>query len=147
MHLDHLSLRPIITSCQLIDLQRIPDKRGNLTVIETDRHCPFPIQRVFYMQDIASGETRGGHAHLALHQFLICLAGEFTILLDDGTNQTTLVMGDPGIGLYIPPGIWALESDFSANAICLVLASAPYKEDDYIRKYSDYLKFVNSLRA
>lgn len=143
MKLEHS--QPDVNQCHLVALQRIPDKRGNLTVVEGGLHCPFPIQRVFFMQDIASGQERGAHAHRALEQFLICVVGHFTVELSDGKATRTLTLSDASFGLHIPPGIWARQTGFSPDAVCLVLASAPYEEADYIRDYSDYCAFVSKV--
>ena len=128
--------------CRLIPLQHIPDRRGQLTVIEHQVHGPFRIERVFFMQEIAPGESRGSHAHRKLEQFLICLVGQFSVELDDGTTIRTTTLNSPQTGLHIPPGIWAREYDFSKDAICLVLASDAYDEDDYIRDLEYFRKYV-----
>jgi dTDP-4-dehydrorhamnose 3,5-epimerase-like enzyme len=124
----------------IITLPKISDKRGSLSVIEETRHIPFDIQRVFYLYDIATGESRGGHAHKDCHQFLIALNGRFDVLIDDGKTKEMISLTEPHKGLHIPPMIWAEELNFSAGAICLVLASLPYAESDYIRSYTDFLK-------
>jgi dTDP-4-dehydrorhamnose 3,5-epimerase-like enzyme len=124
----------------IITLPKISDRRGSLSVIEEQRHIPFDIQRVFYLYDIATGESRGGHAHKDCHQFLIALNGSFDVLVDDGETKETISLTEPHKGLHILPMIWAEELNFSPGAICLVLASLPYAESDYIRSYSDFLK-------
>lgn len=124
----------------LISLPKITDKRGSLSVIEQNQHIPFDIQRIFYLYDIATGESRGGHAHKDCHQFLIALNGSFEVLIDDGETKQIIALTEPHQGLHIPPMIWAEELNFSQGAICLVLASLPYAESDYIRSYSDFLQ-------
>ena len=132
-----------VLSASLISLPKISDKRGNLSVIEQNKHIPFEIQRIFYLYDIATGESRGGHAHRECHQFLIALNGSFEVLIDDGTTKKTITLTEPHQGLHIPPMIWAEELNFSQGAICLVLASLPYDESDYIRSYSDFLHTIS----
>lgn len=132
-----------ISEAVLIRLPKISDNRGNLSVIEQNRHIPFAIERVFYLYDIATGESRGGHAHKACHQFLIPLNGSFDVLVDDGTTKKTVHLNEPNMGLHIPPMIWAEELNFSEGAICLVLASLPYDEGDYIRSYAAFQTFQN----
>ena len=123
-----------------IDLGKINFIEGNLTVIENN--CfPFSVKRVFYLYDIAGGESRGAHAHIECHQLLIAAGGSFEVLLDDGKYKRHFFLNRPNIGLHIPPGIWASEINFSSGAICLVLASHEYNENDYIRNYEDYLKY------
>jgi len=127
---------------QLIDIPKIsdPDGRGNLSVIEKDI-IPFQIQRVYYLYDVPSNSTRGGHAHLDLMQCLIALSGSFDVLLDDGQNKKVVTLNRPDIGLLIPTGIWRELENFSSGGVCLSLVSDFYKEEDYIREYSDFLSF------
>ncbi len=127
----------------LIFLGIISVEQGNLTVIENDKRFPFNVKRVFYLYDIAGGESRGAHAHHECHQFLIAASGSFEVTLDDGTFKRQVFLNRPDIGLHILPGIWASEVNFSSGAICLVLASHEYNEQDYIRKYQDFLNFRN----
>ena len=123
----------------LITFPKISDKRGSLSFVEGGRHVPFDIKRVFYLYDIAEGEHRGAHAHKECHQFLVALNGNFDVLVDDGQKKEAFHLDKPNIGLHIPPMLWATELNFSKEAICLVFASLPYDEGDYIRKYSDYM--------
>jgi WxcM-like, C-terminal len=128
-----------IADCRLVDLPKISDPRGNLTFVESQKHIPFVSKRVFYLYDVPTGESRGAHAHLGLHQFLICLSGSFDVSVNDG-NQTHLFhLNRPWIGLHIPPMIWASEMNFDPGSVCLVLASELYSEADYIRSYDNFL--------
>ena len=86
------------------------------------------------------------HAHKECHQFIIAASGAFEIVLDDGTNKRTVTLNRPFWGLHIPPGIWASEQGFSSGSICLVLASNGYSEEDYIRNYDNYMKYVEEKR-
>jgi len=130
-----------VFDCSLCELNKMHDPEGNLTFIYENKHVPFPINRVFYSYDIPGGESRGAHAHKECHQFLIAASGSFEVVLDDGVNKRTVLLNRPFWGLHIPPGIWASEQGFSSGSICLVLASHGYFEEDYIRDYSDYLKY------
>lgn len=127
-----------VFDCSVIDLGKISYDEGNLTVVENSSF-PFKVKRVFYLYDIAGGESRGAHSHKECHQFLIAASGSFEIQLDDGNYKRQVFLNQPSIGFHIPPGIWASEINFSSGAICLVLASHSYNETDYIRDYSDYL--------
>ena len=129
----------MIDDCRMIDLPKVTDPRGNLTFIEGENHIPFDIKRVFYLYDVPTAESRGAHAHLELSQFLICLSGSFGVALDDGKRKEVIRLNRPWRGLLIPPMIWASEIEFDAGTVCLILASAPYDEADYIRDYDDYL--------
>ena len=132
-----------IDSCHIIDLPKISDIRGNLTFIEENKHVPFEIKRVFYIYDIPTAQNRGAHAHKALHQFIICLAGSFEVNLDDGRKKKTIRLNRPWQGLHIPPMIWGSETNFDPGTVYLVLASDFYDESDYYREYSDFIKAVN----
>ncbi|WP_396168023.1 sugar 3,4-ketoisomerase [Flavobacterium sp.] len=122
-----------------INLPVVEDTRGNLAFIQEDV-IPFAIQRVYYLFDVPSTAFRGGHSHINQSEFLIPLSGSFEVVTDDGTTKTTHIMNKPNIGLYIPTGIWRELQNFSSGAVCLVLASDVFKEEDYIRNYEDFIK-------
>lgn len=138
-------MKPITTTynCTLFELPRIKNRAGNITPIHNNIEVPFNVKRIFYLYDIPGGESRGAHAHKDCHQFLIAASGSFEVLLDDGRTKRMMQLNRPYIALHIPPGIWASEVNFSSGAICLVMASHKYDEEDYIREYSDYLDYVN----
>jgi dTDP-4-dehydrorhamnose 3,5-epimerase-like enzyme len=135
-----------LDACQLIDLPKITDLRGNLTFVEGERHVPFPVRRVFYLYDVPTGASRGAHAHREQHQFLICLSGSFDVDLDDGRERRTVHLNRPWKGLHIPPMIWAAEVNFDPGTVCLVLASDTYTEADYIREYDEFMRLVDAPR-
>ena len=130
---------------ELIEIRKIsdPDGRGNLSVIEKDV-LPFVIKRVYYLYDVPSSSSRGGHAHKKLQQFLIALSGSFDVVLDNGTQRRNITLNRPDRGLLIPNGIWRELEHFSSGAVCLSLVSAEYDESDYIRDYDAYLERVKS---
>ncbi|MCY0975819.1 FdtA/QdtA family cupin domain-containing protein [Chryseobacterium wangxinyae] len=132
-----------VFDCSIVDLGKINFEQGNLTVVENNSLFPFDVKRVFYLYDIAGGESRGAHSHIECHQFLIAASGSFEVSLDDGYFKRQVFLNQPSLGLHIPPGIWASEVNFSSGAICLVLASHHYNENDYIRDYNIYLKIHN----
>lgn len=135
-----------IQDCQLIDLPKINDARGNLTFIETERHVPFDIQRVFYLYDVPGGSTRAGHALKSCHQFIIAISGSFDVVLDDGSERRRYHLNRSHYGLYVTPLIWREIDNFSSNSVCLVLASACYSENDYYRDYESFLAAVREGR-
>lgn len=135
-----------VFDCSLCELNKMHDPEGNLTYIYENIHVPFPINRVFYSYDIPGGEDRGAHAHKECHQFIIAASGSFEVVLDDGINKRTVQLNRPFWGLHVPPGIWASEQGFSSGSICLVLASHGYSEEDYIRNYDDFLKYIKEKR-
>lgn len=129
-----------ISDLKLIELPRINDHRGNLTFIESGRHIPFEIKRTYYLYDVPGGATRAGHGHKALHQLMIAMSGSFDITLDDGFEQKVISLNRSYNGLYIPPMMWRDLDNFSSGAVCMVLASAFYDEEDYFRNYEDFLR-------
>ena len=130
----------------IITLPRITDPRGNLTVAEGNSVVPFDIKRAYWVYDVPGGESRGGHAHKRLKQLVIALSGSFTVTLDNGRERTTVLLNHPWQGLIIETNIWRTLDDFSSGAVCLVLASDHFEEDDYIYDYDEFLKYVGCSR-
>ena len=128
------------SSASLIRLPVVPDARGNLSFIESGRHIPFKIARVYYLYDVPSAAARGGHAHKELKQLLIAISGSFDVRLDTGRMRRTVQLNRPNIGLLISSKVWREIDNFSSGAVCLVLASLPYDESDYYRDYDVFLK-------
>ena len=127
------------TEDKIIDLPKILDPRGNLTVAQSMDHIPFNVSRVYWVYDVPAGASRGGHAHKQCRAFIVAASGSFTVTLDDGYTQTSYHLNHPWHGLYVETGVWRTLNDFSSGAVCLVLASDPFEEDDYIRDYNDFL--------
>jgi WxcM-like, C-terminal len=132
--------RPLNGLYELIDLPRIPDRRGTLTFIEGGRHVPFDIARVYYLYDVPASATRAGHAHHRLMQLLIATSGSFDVNLDNGVEKAILHLDRPDRGLLLQPMVWRTIDNFSGGAMCLVLASIPYDETDYIRDYDEFCR-------
>ena len=128
-----------LQNCKLISIPKIEDPRGNLSVIENNV-IPFEIKRVYYLYDVPSGAERGGHSHIEQHEFLIALSGSFDVILNDGTNEKTVTLNKPFQGLLITNGIWRELKNFSSGAVCLVIASGVFSEEDYIREFQDFLE-------
>ena len=120
----------------------ITDLRGSLVVAETAKGLPFEPRRFFTVFNVPSREVRGEHAHRTLHQFLVCLKGECAVLADDGHNREEVLLNTPGLGVHIPPMVWAVQYKFSPDAVLLVLASDVYDPADYIRDYDEYRRLV-----
>lgn len=129
-----------IAECQIVELPRIPDPRGNLTFIEGSSHVPFDIQRVYYTYDVPGGAERGGHAHKGLQQLIIAMSGSFDVVLDDGKDRKRVHLNRSYFGLYVCPMIWRELDNFSSGSVCMVLASNRYSEDDYYRDYADFMR-------
>lgn len=132
--------RPLSGDYELIELPRVPDARGSLTAIEAGRHVPFEIARVYYLYDVPASATRAGHAHYRLQQLIIAASGSFDVNLDNGFEKASLHLNRPFRGLLLRPMVWRTIDNFSGGAMCLVLASIPYGEEDYIRDYEEFLR-------
>lgn len=131
--------------CRIVALPRIVDPRGNLTVAEAHKHLPFAIKRAYWVYDVPGGESRGGHAHKQCREFIVALSGSFTVTIDDGKNKNTFLLNHPWEGLLVETNMWRTLDDFSSGAVCLVLASDEYDEDDYIREYPDFIHYIQTL--
>ena len=131
-----------LLNCQLLNIPKIEDPRGNLSVIE-NKVIPFEIERVYYLYDIPIGAERGGHSHIEQQEFLVALSGSFDVILNDGQNINKITLNKPFEGLLIPNGIWRELKNFSSGAVCLVIASDVFSEEDYIREYEDFVNLKN----
>ena len=129
-----------VSEARVIDIQKITDVRGNLSVVEGLKDIPFDIKRVYWVYDVPGGESRGGHAHKKCKEFIIAVSGSFTVTLDNGSDRHTYMLNHPYQGLFVDTDTWRTLDDFSSGAVCLVLASELYEEEDYIREYDEYLK-------
>lgn len=131
-----------LSKCKIIDLPKITDERGNLTFVEGNKHIPFEIKRIYYLYDVPGGESRGGHAHKHLQQFIIAASGSFDVILDDGLKRKRFHLNRSYYGLYVPSMVWRELNNFSSGSVCFVLASEYYDENDYIRDYETFKKIV-----
>ncbi len=131
-----------LNNVKLIDLPKFPDRRGNLSFIEGEKHVPFKIERVYWIYDVPGGEVRGGHAFKKQQELIIALSGSFDVVVDDGKQKEKFSLNRSYFGLYIPAGLWRQMQNFSTNSVALVLSSTIYNEQDYIRDYDSYIKTV-----
>jgi dTDP-4-dehydrorhamnose 3,5-epimerase-like enzyme len=129
---------------EIIQIPKIDDHRGNIAVIENNV-VPFVIKRVYYLFDIPSIARRGGHAHKKQFELLIPLSGSFDVIVDDGKEKKTITLNKPDKGLLIKSNIWRELENFSSGSICLVISSGEYLEEDYIRNYQEFLKYVSHM--
>lgn len=127
---------------RLIQLREIVADNGSLVVGEVPGTLPFVPRRFFALYGIPAGEARGTHAHRECEQFLVCLRGSVTALVDDGTSNRTVILDRPDLGLYMPPLIWGTQSEYSDDALLLVFASEPYDAADYIEDYDKFLELI-----
>lgn len=127
---------------KIINFPQVAEPRGNLSFLEGNNQVPFSIKRIYFLYDVPSGATRGGHAHKKLSELVIALSGSFDVILDDGTEKKRIFLNRPHYGLFIPPGLWREIENFSSNSVLLALASDIYNETDYIRDYEVFKKNV-----
>ncbi|MBO6881189.1 FdtA/QdtA family cupin domain-containing protein [Winogradskyella sp.] len=127
-----------IGDSKIIEIPKVHDERGSLAVIEKEV-VPFAIKRVYYLYDVPSDSYRGGHAHKEQESVIIALSGSFEVIIDDGKSRKRIMLNKPTQGLYIPTHIWREIDNFSSGAVCLVLASTTYKEEEYIREYETFI--------
>lgn len=135
--------RSSVFDCVILPLSKIHNRAGNITIVEGGTNLPFEIKRVYYLYDIPGGEDRGGHAHKELRQLIVAASGSFDVLLDDGVNKKVVTLNRPDYGLMVVPGIWRELMEFSSGAICLVLASELFDNEDYIRDYNYFVNHKN----
>jgi hypothetical protein len=127
---------------KVLQLPKIEDPRGNLSIIEEEKHIPFKIKRSYWIYDVPGGQIRGGHAFKEQQEFIVALSGSFDIVVDDGKSKQTYSLNRSYFGLYIPKGLWRQMENFSTNSLALVLSSTEFSEIDYIRNYKEYLKHI-----
>lgn len=127
---------------KIIQLSKIADPRGNLSVIEELKDIPFKIERTYWIYDVPGGESRGGHAYKENQEFIVALSGSFDVVLDDGKEKKNFSLNRSYNGLYVPKGLWRVMENFSTNSLALVLSSTKYDADDYIRDYQEFLKYA-----
>jgi hypothetical protein len=134
-----------LNKCRIIELPKIMDRRGNLTYVEGGNHIPFDIKRVYYLYDVPGGSDRGAHAHRRLHQFILAMSGSFDIVLSDGNSERRFHLNRSYYGLYVCPMMWRTLDNFSSGSVCMVLASEPFDESDYIRSHTEFIQVARNL--
>lgn len=136
-----------VADCRILDLPKISRREGNITPVQGGAELPFDIARVYYLYDVPGGESRGGHAHKELQQLIVAVMGAFDVILDDGTERRTFTLNRAYHGLYVPRRLWRELVGFSSGGVCLVLASLPYDENDYIRDYDAFIRYKTNDSA
>ncbi len=136
-----------IHNCNVIELPRVHNRAGNITVFQNEAGQPFSVRRVYYLYDVPGGAERGGHAHKNIFQLIVAAGGSFDVILDDGKSRKIVPLNRPYYGLIVIPGIWRELVNFSSGAVCLVLASEKYDPEDYIRDYTEFIRFRQEVDA
>lgn len=134
-------MKSTLSDVRLINLPKIEDPRGNLSIIEEEKHIPFKIERTYWIYDVPGGQIRGGHAFKKQQEFIVALSGSFDVVIDDGVNKQTYSLNRSYYGLYIPAGLWRQMENFSTNSLAMVISSTAFSEEDYIREYPGFLKY------
>lgn len=127
-----------LSDARLLNLPKIEDPRGNLSVIEQTKQVPFEVRRAYWIYDVPGGKDRGSHAYKENQEFIVALSGSFDVVLDDGENKRTFPLNRSYFGLYVPKGMWRTMTNFSTNSLALVLSSTEYDENDYITDYEEF---------
>jgi hypothetical protein len=128
---------------EIINLPKIEDVRGNLSIIEEENHIPFKIERIYWIYDVPGGQMRGGHAFKEQEELIVSLSGSFDVVVDDGLVKQTFSLNRSYYGLYLPSGLWRQMQNFSTNSLAIVLSSTHYNADDYIIQYSSFLELIH----
>jgi oxalate decarboxylase/phosphoglucose isomerase-like protein (cupin superfamily) len=126
---------------KILNLPKIEDRRGNLSVIEKE-NIPFAVKRVYYLYDVPSGAQRGGHAHKEQEEFIVAVSGSFDVILNNGKQENIFTLNNPNQGLYVAKSTWRELKNFSSGAVCLVVSSGAFDEEDYIRDFHQFLDYL-----
>ena len=136
-----------LSDLQMLELPSFVDDRGGLTVISEKADVPFSFSRVFFTYNAQSNTIRGSHAHKTCSQFLLCPYGSFEVEVTDGTRSKTFKMENPSVGLFIPPLIWSTQKNYSSGAVCLVLASEKYDQNEYVRNFDKFKELRAEIQS
>jgi dTDP-4-dehydrorhamnose 3,5-epimerase-like enzyme len=128
-----------LSEAKLIDLPKIEDPRGNLSVIEEEKQIPFKIERAYWIYDVPGGQVRGGHAFKIQQELIIALSGSFDVVVDNGKTKQTFSLNRSYYGLYVPANLWRQMQNFSTNSLALILSSTMFDKEDYIRDYNEFI--------
>jgi oxalate decarboxylase/phosphoglucose isomerase-like protein (cupin superfamily) len=135
----------MILTPKIINLPKIPDKRGNLSFFENGSRIPFEIKRTYWVYDVPGGEARGGHAYRENEEFIVALSGSFDVMLDDGREKIAYSLNRSYYGLYVPKMYWREMNNFSTNSLALIVSCTGYDENDYIRDYGEFLQLRKNI--
>lgn len=134
-----------MSEARILQLPKILDRRGNLSVIEQIKQVPFEIKRAFWIYDVPGDSTRGGHAFRDTDEFVVALSGSFDVVVNDGEKEEVFHLNRSYYGVYIPKMTWRQMRNFSTNSVALVVSSTDYDENDYIRNFEEFLKEKREL--
>lgn len=127
-----------VSDCRILELPKIADGRGNLSVIEEYKQIPFKIMRTHWVYDVPGGVERGGHAYKENSEFIVALSGSFDVVIKDGVEERSFHLNRSYMGLLVPSGLWRVMNNFSTNSLALILSDHTYDENDYIYDFEEY---------
>jgi len=133
-----------LQQAEILQLPKIPDDRGNLSVIEDHREIPFKIKRTYWVYDVPGGEKREAHAYHNAQEFIVALSGSFNITVHDGTKEQTFHLNRSYYGLYLPKMTWRQLDNFSTNSLALFLTDYSYDPLEYIRNFNEFRQLKNA---
>lgn len=133
-----------IAYIKLLDFPKVLDERGNLSFIQNSDQIPFDIERIYLIYDVPGGAIRGGHAYRQNQEVIIAISGSFDLVVNDGQSEVKYSLNRSYYGLYVPNGLWRQLENFSTNSLCLIIASQPYEENDYVRDFNEFKSIVNN---
>jgi dTDP-4-dehydrorhamnose 3,5-epimerase-like enzyme len=125
---------------KIIELPKILDLRGNLSLFENNNQIPFDIKRIYWIYDVPGGEIRGGHAFKQQNEFIVVLSGSLDVVVFDGFKEKKFSLNRSYYGLFIPNGLWRHMENFATNSVALVVTNTSFDENDYIRDKDVFLK-------
>lgn len=144
LYIAHISMADFEQKVQIIQLPKFLDERGNLSFLESERHIPFKIGRCYWIYDVPGGCLRGSHAFKTQQEFIVALSGSFDVVIHDGREERRYSLSRSYYGLYLPPMHYRTLDNFSTNSLALVVSSAGFTEEDYIRDFDEFLKAKGS---
>lgn len=127
-----------------VQVTNILDNRGNLDIAEFQNIGKFETKRIYYISNVPESDARGAHAHKKLNQVFFAVAGSFNMTVTDGFITETVELKAHEMGYFLAAGHWRDLSNFTNDAVCLVLASEHYDENDYIRSFEEYIEWKKS---
>ena len=130
----------LLDQVNTLEFKQNGDDRGHLVVVEGNKDIPFALARIFYIYGSDTDVVRGRHANRRSEFVLVNVNGSSKVKVSDGREEKIIVLDKPYRGVYLPKMVWKEMYDFSKDSVLLCLASEAYDPNEYIRKYSDYVK-------
>lgn len=121
----------------MIKLPKIEDPRGNLSFIQhgANGSCPFEIERVYWIYDVPAGAVRHRRALRSTTEMIVAMSGSFDVVLESpgASDCERIHLNRSDRAVVVEPGMMRTIDNFSTNSVAMVMASAPYDEEEYQR--------------